>query len=101
MRNQVKNKPTYKQIVNEVAQENFRVLMEKARQFSRLAKTVHGNSRHLAYSRKSVYLKQILKKNQEARINRDWQADDQELLSVCFGLEYPLHTKRQWLEAVA
>lgn len=101
MRKQAQHKPTFKQIVNEVAEENFRTLMNKARQFSRLAKTVNGSSRLLAYSRKNVYLNQILQKNSKARINRDWQAKDQELLSVCFGLEYPLHTKQEWLAGVA
>jgi hypothetical protein len=100
MRKQAQHKPTFKQIVDEVAEANFRTLMEKARQFSRLAKTVNGYSRRLAYSRKAMCLKQIVEKNPKARVNRDWQAMDHELLSVRLGRKR-LHTKWQWLEAVA
>jgi len=100
MRKPVKHKPTFKQIVNAVAEENFRALMEKAQQFSHLAKTAQGQNRQLAYAYKNMFLKRLIETCQKVEVQRDFQANDPKLLSVSFGVQR-LHTKQEWLEVVA
>ena len=100
MRKQIKDKQTFRQIVDEVAQDNFQGIMARARQFSRLAKTVHGNDRRLAYYYKNMCLKHLIETCSTVKVQRDLRANDFELLSVRVGMER-LHTKLHWLGGVA
>ena len=96
-----RNKITLRKIISDVANDNFKKIMFKARQYSRLAKQLVGKGRLVAYSQKDRCLQHIIQKDSKSRIVKDMNAEDSELLVVYVGNERPLHTKKKWLSKVS
>jgi hypothetical protein len=86
-------KPTFNQILNDTEKEHSERLMRKARRANRIAKTLYGHRKQLAYGVKHKALKSLVEKMPErTAIRKDFYLTDFviiELKDIPSGLHFP------------
>lgn len=95
MKSNLRNKKiTFNQILRQNEDKNGIVLMHKARQANRLAKTLHGHKKQLAYSVKHKALRGIIKNiSSKALIQKDDLLNDFVVVkfdNLTSGLHFPV-----------